>query len=327
MPRANLARGMGWFFLRDPHPGAYLQNWEFITGVKHVTDSRFRYPLARDAFLEGWTTTNSFWFFDTGVDAFTSAVDDRELADGTPIQRQGNAYWYGFASTDSRKRVQLQINWTQGRSWPRFERINQVGTSLVFRPLPQLDGQLDLNYNENAGTVRQIRTAGPVPGEGDPTNTFSTTGATDNHRLYILAAQQARSVSATLRATYAFTPYLTLQAYAQLFTAGISYGTPLRAELQPGVRTVTLGELTPATAADQPPNADDRQAGLNVNVILRWEWRTGSTFYLVYAHQSSNDLTPPTPGLDFRRELGVLADNGVAHGDTILVKMDLLSAL
>jgi len=31
--------------------------------------------------------------------------------------------------------------------------------------------------------------------------------------------------------------------------------------------------------------------GLNVNLILRWEWRTGSTLYLVYAHQSSNDIT------------------------------------
>jgi hypothetical protein len=90
---------------------------------------------------------------------------------------------------------------------------------------------------------------------------------------------------------------------------------------------VKLGELQPATALDQPPNADDRQAGLNVNLILRWEWRTGSTFYLVYAHQSSNDLTPLTPGLNFRRELGALSDHGVAHGDTVLMKIDLLSAL
>jgi len=327
MPRANLFRAMGYFAVLDPHPNEHWQSWQAIAGVRHVSDSRFRYPLARDAFLEAWINTKSFWFLDSGVDLFTSAVDDRELADGTPIERQANGYWYGFVSTDSRKPVQLQLNWTQGRSWPRFERINQLGTTLIFRPLPQLDGSLDFSYNENAGTIRQIRTAGPVPGEGDPTSTFSRTGATNNHRLYILAQQQARSVSATLRATYSFTPYLTLQGYAQLFTAGIAYGTPLRAELQPGIRTVKLGELQPATALDQAPNADDRQAGLNVNLILRWEWRTGSTFYLVYAHQSSNDLTPPTPGLNFRRELGVLSDRGVAHGDTVLMKIDLLSAL
>jgi hypothetical protein len=69
--------------------------------------------------------------------------------------------------------------------------------------------------------------------------------------------------------------------------------------------------------------------GLNVNLILRWEWRTGSTFYLVYAHQSSNDQLPPTGprGLNIGQELSALNAAGVAHGDTVLLKVDLLSAL
>src|SRR5439155_795132 len=83
-------------------------------------------------------------------------------------------------------------------------------------------------------------------------------------------------------------------------------------------------ELTPALPEDQAPVADERQVGLNVNLILRWEWRTGSTFYLVYAHQSSNDLTDLRRPLDFRGELGALNDHGVAHGDTLLVKVGLL---
>src|SRR5439155_4619376 len=102
---------------------------------------------------------------------FTSAVDDRELADGTPIERQGYGYWYGYIATDSRKPIQLQLNWTQGRAWPRFERTNQVEFFFVLRPLPQLDGSLDLSYNENYGTIRKIRTAGPQPGQGDRKST------------------------------------------------------------------------------------------------------------------------------------------------------------
>ena len=119
----------------------------------------------------------------------------------------------------------------------------------------------------------------------------------------------------------------TLQAYAQLFTAGISYRSPLRATVGPGRPTVRLNDLSPALPEDLAPNKDDRQAGLNGQLILRWEWRTGSTFYLVYAHQSSNDLTDLRRPLDFRGELGALNDHGVAHGDTFLVKVDLLSAL
>ena len=76
-----------------------------------------------------------------------------------------------------------------------------------------------------------------------------------------------------------------------------------------------------------PVSYDDRQAALNVNLILRWEWRTGSTFYLVYAHQSSGDVTPLPSRLDLGAELGTLSSAGVTHGDTVLVKVDLLSAL
>ncbi len=316
MPRANMFRGMGYVAVRDPHPNDKWQSWQAITGAREVTDYRFAHRLIADAFLEGWVTTKSFWFVDTGFDAFAPYVDDRELYDGTPLERQAALQWYGFMNTDSRKPVQLQLSWTVQRSFPRFERLNQIGPSLVFRPMPQLDGQLDLSFNESAGTIRKIAVPAISP---DTTQT----------RVYLLAPQQARSLSATLRATYAFTPYLTLQAYTQLFTADIAYGGPLRAVVGPGRRTVSLGELRPALPEDQAPNNDERQIGLNVNLILRYEWRTGSTFYLVYAHQSSNDLLPPPGprGLNFGQELSALSAPGVAHGDTVLVKMDLLSAL
>jgi hypothetical protein len=75
-------------------------------------------------------------------------------------------------------------------------------------------------------------------------------------------------------------------------------------------------------------DAEERQVGLNLNVVLRWEWRTGSTFYLVYTHQTSDLVTPPPRfGLDFSSELRLLGRRGAAHGDSILLKVDLLSAL
>jgi hypothetical protein len=315
MPRANMFRAMGYVAVRDPHPSDKWQSWQVILGGREVQDYRFAHRLNRDALLEGWVTTKSFWYLDTGIDAFAPYVDDRELYDGTPLERQAALQWYTFMNTDSRKPVQLQLNWQLQRSFPRFERLNQIGPSLVFRPMPRLDGQLDLSYSESAGTIRQIALPSISP---DTTQT----------RVYILAPQQARSLSATLRATYAFTPYLTLQAYGQLFTADIVYGAPLRAEVGPGRRTVSLAELQPALP-NEAPDKDERQVGLNVNLILRWEWRTGSTFYLVYAHQSSNDQLPPTGprGLNIGQELSALNAAGVAHGDTVLLKVDLLSAL
>jgi hypothetical protein len=326
MPRANLARVMGYAGWRDPHPGPLWQSAQLIFAAREVRDAPFDLRLERDGIVEFWFNSNSFWFVDTGALAQAPFVDDRELQDGTPLERQPGVSWFGSIATDPRRRLQLQLNWTEGRSWPRFERQNQLDATLVFRPLSRLDGSFDLSYNESAGTIRRVRSAtDPLTNAG-----LDASLATSRPRTYLLAAQQARSVSATLRATYAFTPYLTLQTYAQLFTAGISYGRLLRAQVnEPFRRTVRLDELRPATSADSPaPSYDDRQAALNVNLILRWEWRTGSTFYLVYAHQSSADVTPVRPSrLDLGAELETLSAAGVTHGDTILVKMDLLSAL
>jgi hypothetical protein len=192
-----------------------------------------------------------------------------------------------------------------------------MGGTLVLRPMPQLDGSVDVAYSESAGTIRQIATPKLADGELEPTR---------RSRSYTFAPQQARSVSTTLRATYSFTPHLTLQAYGQLFTAGVTYGRQLRADVGPGRSTVKLDSLVPL-ANDVVLDADDRQVGLNLNIILRWEWRIGSTLYLVYAHQSANDVVPLRHGLDLGAELGLLSAAGVSHGDTLLLKVDLLHAL
>ncbi len=338
LPRANLSRAMGYLAIRDPHANSWRQSTQLIMGGKEVHDAGLGNRLDRELFGEWSLTDNDFWFYDLGGTVQAPFVDDREMLDGTPIERQADAFAYGFISSDSRKALQLQFDFTESRSFPRYERQNQLAVTAIFRPLPQLEGSFNVSYNENAGTFRQIRAAGVLSPSacgqlgstactGDPTVQLDPRAAITGRREYIVAQQQARSVSALLRATYAFTPHLTLQSYAQLFTAGISYGAPYRALATAGKPTLRLSDLVPATSDDSAPNANDRQAGLNVNLILRWEWRTGSTFYLVYAHQSSNDFTPSAGPLSFRGELSALGASGVTHGDTLLVKVDLLEAI
>ena len=108
-----------------------------------------------------------------------------------------------------------------------------------------------------------------------------------------------------MRASYTFTPQLTLQAYAQAFLAV----GPLRRHAQPpdrvdadAGRVVTLAELTslpPPRRRHAPPHsdADFQDAALNVNVVFRWEYRLGSTIYFVYSH--SQIPTVPVPTLGF----------------------------
>lgn len=86
-----------------------------------------------------------------------------------------------------------------------------------------------------------------------------------------------------------------------------------------------LQDLVPAAASDNAPINDERRAGLDVNVILRWEWRLGSTLYLVYAHHAAGDVLPGVPSaLSLRSDLATLG--GAPRGDTLLFKVDLLAA-
>ena len=99
---------------------------------------------------------------------------------------------------------------------------------------------------------------------------------------YILGHLDAKSLGATLRATYTFSPRLTLKAYAQLFLASGHYSGFLSSFTNPaGPRPlVRLDGLLPAP----PPgsNPDFEEGALNANVVLRWEYRLGSLLYLVY---------------------------------------------
>jgi hypothetical protein len=45
---------------------------------------------------------------------------------------------------------------------------------------------------------------------------------------------------------------------------------------------------------------DTESATLNVNVVLRWEYRLGSTLFLVYTRAQNPSLTPAAGGATFQ---------------------------
>ena len=128
----------------------------------------------------------------------------------------------------------------------------------------------------------------------------------------------ANSVSATFRASYTFTPQLTLQAYAQAFLA-LGHFDDLRQISRPPMGSppieVHLSDLAMAPAAmpappmTMIPTPDFQDAALNVNVVFRWEYRLGSTIYFVYAH--SQIPTVPVPAITT-----TLDPNAFRHGGT-----------
>jgi hypothetical protein len=328
MRRANLYRAFGYLQFRDVHPSSWYQRALVGTWLREVRDSSLALALYHEVGAETYVLLNSQWDFSAYGYASTPYVDDRELGDGTPIERQAQRGGGAGFNSDSRKPVQVGSYVDYSRGVPRFERLYDFGTYVTLRPVSQLETTLQLDYTRGGGVIRQTRTAGALPSDDPQMSELDRGTATQHDRFYLLAPQASRSLSGIVRATYAFSPHLTLQLYTQLFTAGVAYGDPLRVDVPPGKTTVRLSGLRPAAGTEPTPDKlDDRQAGLNVNLILRWEWRLGSTIYFVYAHQTTADFTPRPGGLDFGGELGAFASDAATHGDTVLVKIDFFKAL
>ncbi|HZX40476.1 MAG TPA: DUF5916 domain-containing protein, partial [Myxococcaceae bacterium] len=110
---------------------------------------------------------------------------------------------------------------------------------------------------------------------------------TKEHNTLVFGRQDAEDLSITLRQTFIFAPRLTLQIYAQLFSAGAHYPELFSASASAGER-IEVAQLQKLSSRPEGiDNPDFHDAALNVNVVLRWEYRLGSTLYLVYARNQS----------------------------------------
>jgi hypothetical protein len=277
MRRANLFRSFGYLQLRDVHPNSVWQRAFVGTWVREIRNAASTLALEQDAGFETFAQLNSQWNFGASILVQTPYIDDRELGDGTPLERQGSWGTGAFFNSDSRKAVSYGGYADYARAAPRHERTYDFGAYVNVRPLAQLETTLELAFLRGDGTIRQIRTATPIPGACSSTCAepaeLDPASATQEPRLYLLAPQTSRSLSITGRGTYAFSPRLTLQLYAQLFGAGISYGSPLRAVAAPGKATVrgraARRRRPPGGAQPEPHPALGMEARLDALPRLR----------------------------------------------------------
>ena len=119
----------------------------------------------------------------------------------------------------------------------------------------------------------------------------------------IVGLRRLSQFNQTLRVAYAFTPTLTLQLFSQWLVASWRFRDLKHYRddrtLSPGLP----GDLPPGTT----PQTAFSYRVWNLNLIARWEFRPGSTFYLVYTHGASTDaLINDRASLSPRPDLSVL---------------------
>lgn len=253
---------------------------------------------ATDRQLHGWVGTQLMnnWEI-TGFALYRPEVYDERLTRGAGVVRKP-ANWFTQLriNTDPRRRVVLGTS--PGYGWDADGHFNySANLDLTLKPASILTVRLSPTFSRDGSATQYVTTL------DDPT------AAAFHGRRVVFADLLQRTLSLDTRISATFTRTLTLEVFAQPFVASGDY-TAFKEYLAPrGIerRTFDAAQLRPIRAAgrdsayaldpDRDPtttpftfdNPDFGARSLRGNAVLRWEWRPGSTLYLVWQQQRTGD--------------------------------------
>ena len=280
-PESQKKQIFGGTNIGNPDPGKVLRsfNWNTNFFTQYNNDG-----LTLDkSFASGFEGQFlNYWSFFVGGGRSRDAYDDLDTRGGPPIVKPGAWFTDTFVGTDSRKRVRLSADaHFSGNREGGFNR--NYNFSFNYQPKPQVQMTISTGITDGHDVAQWIQNE-DVTGDG----------VTD----YIYGELNRNVVSMTARGTYAFTRDMTLEVYLQPFVAVGDYYN-IRRLAQP-----KSFEFEPVTIDNNP---DFNNKSFRSNVVFRWEYRRGSTLYLVYNVSNSEESRPgrvlavPGPAYRLRR--------------------------
>lgn len=278
LPTQNLQTALGSIVYVRPTGFGSLHSFsaELAGHASFSTDGR---GLDRGQHVHVGTNTIFSGFHNAGFELGfePSHFDPREITgSGIPVERPGVGYLAVWGQTDPNRPFSLEGSAALGQHGGTPISPSHHGWTFeatgIARPWPRLDSRLSLQIDRTPQGPRwtgaQLADAAGLPGD------------------YLLGDLQTEYLSVTFRQRVILFPRLTIQGYAQLFS---DYGHYARFFQADGAdKIIRLGDLRP-TAASHPGFHD---VALNLSVVLRWEYRLGSTFYAVYTHASASRPLP-----------------------------------
>lgn len=290
---------------RTTHPPASLR--EASLQLRGHYGQSYDLGDRRIPFLEltGQLQLASFWRLSViaGPDLATY-YDNRETRDGARVERGRRGAWY--LALDARSDPSRPLVFEASASGYQLPHGLSLAfhPRLIFRPAPPFELELLGNASWSYGDPRW----------------FLTAALDDGSRLYLFGDLDARSVDVTARGLFAFTNTLTVQAYAQVFLAAGRYG-PVTAAPAAGDRPrIDQRDFSPVSApANLAP--DFRRGNISVNLLLRWEYRLGSTLMLVYTRAQQQTAYASGEG---PARVDIARFRGGPATDTLVIKLTFL---
>ncbi len=278
-----------WGQYHDDDPGDDVLNWQVNADVFYVATLE---PRFTDVGFECNANVQlaNFWQLGAGCNLTDRREEPSMLRGGPSLRLDDRVQGYLNITTDTRKAVWFSLGAYGGREW-----------------IPdQIDGGFDLGATIQARTNIDVFIGPSMFSRNDPMQYVEEVQDTLGQTHYVFARIRQRVASLTVRVNWTLSPRLTLQAYAQPFIASARYAE-LKDVDDPGARryadrftpiggsSYTLDDGTytvraPAGGTYQlgRPDFDFRQ--LRSTVVVRWEYRPGSTLFAIWSHGRTSEI-------------------------------------
>ena len=273
-------------------PGRWWRQYSFTLAARN--DWNYGGELQRSEFEPSVNITwPNFWSTELSGTINRRSQDQRLTRGGPSMEKPSN--WQAGLSVEtseaSRTRGDFEVEY--GRNEDGGLLFNASG-GITMQPGSRWQLSIEPEYEREINTQQYVSA---LTGGG-----LATYGG-----RYIFAHIDRSTYSTQFRWTYTFKPDLTLDFYGEPFAASGRYGhigeliaarsRQLRIYGTDGTTLTTLADgtrrVTDGAATFTLRNTDFNVQSFRSNLVLRWEWRAGSTLYLVWQQDAESELIAP----------------------------------
>ena len=273
--------------------------------------------LGEELHLHSDLTFNSNWAFSGLVVYDSEQLDTRVLRGGPAISTPGSVNTWLTVQSDSSKAFQYGLQFDQAASRDGGSHYREIDPTFSARLLDIVNVEAKISYSRDVEDFQ-----------------YAATASAAGSNRYVMGRMNQQTLSTTVRFDINLTPELSLSYYGSPFVSTGRFSqfklvTNPRASQYDGRfrrldATAVLDSASNSYRVADPggaftfANPDFSWRELNSNLVLRWEYKTGSTVYVVWSQNRRNGdfLGDFSAGPEYRRLFGAHPNN------TVLVKFN-----
>ncbi len=297
----------------DEEPSEDILNWNLNVNTFWVQTGE---PRLTDLGIEARHNIQfaNYWDLSYGAGIYDGIWDRGALRGGPSLRVNPRYSAQVFLNTDARKPVRVNFGMFGSRDWTSDSGDIGVETGVTIQARSNVDVFVGPSWSRRDEAMQFVEEA------ADAANTPH----------YIFARIDQNTLAMTIRVNWTFSPRLSLQAYAQPFVATGRYSDYKDVDdsgadrfedrfTRLGGNQLALmdGTFTGSNNGTfQFSRPDFSFAQLRSNVVMRWEYRPGSSIFAIWSHGQTTD----SPDGRFRvgRDLKDLRD--ADSEDIVMVK-------